>query len=415
MRVLILYWNPLGRPLRTAIDRHLHALDGGSGFEVSYFNAAWGAPAWLSSFGFDAIYLHTTLLCVRWSDVFHEIRWRLRWLKDLEIAKIAAPQDEYDHSEFLDEWLADLGVHAVLSNFGPEQRSVLYPTGAGGASFYKVLTGYIDREDARFAASDPKGRSLDLVYRATHLPYWFGSHGMRKVALGTDFGPIAREAGLRTDISTRPEDAIIGEHWFDFLGSSRAVLGCESGSSVLDRRGEIQAKIASLLEEEPGLTFREVAEQLPTGWDGHRFFAISPRHFEAILTQTCQVLVRGDYEGILEAEKHYVPLERDYSNAASVFEQIRDDHLIGEMTSRALEEIGANPAYSYAAFRETVHRAIEEATGTRGRSLRLPTAALRLVTPFSEWVGEKRFYFATQPSRGWCPRLIRRAVRSLRP
>ena len=41
---------------------------------------------------------------------------------------------------------------------------------------------------------------------------------------------------------------------------------------------------------------------MPSGWDSYAFFAISPRHLEAVITKTAQVLVEGRYSGVLEPE-----------------------------------------------------------------------------------------------------------------
>ena len=49
------------------------------------------------------------------------------------------------------------------------------------------------------------------------------------------------------------------------------------------------------------------------GWDSYAFFAISPRHLEAVVTKTAQVLVEGSYSGVLEPERHYIPVRRDFS------------------------------------------------------------------------------------------------------
>ena len=39
--------------------------------------------------------------------------------------------------------------------------------------------------------------------------------------------------------------------------------------------------------------------------------ALSSRHFEAIGTKTCQVLLEGSYNGILVPEVHYVGVKKD--------------------------------------------------------------------------------------------------------
>ena len=81
----------------------------------------------------------------------------------------------------------------------------------------------------------------------------------------------------------------------------------KTGSSALDRTGELRREISALLEDDPELSFAEVALRLPADWDDHRFFAIGPRHLEAALTGTAQILVEGEYDGVLEPDRHYLP------------------------------------------------------------------------------------------------------------
>jgi hypothetical protein len=154
------------------------------------------------------------------------------------------------------------------------------------------------------------------------------------------------------DISTRWEDTIFGDRWLDFLMSGRAVIGCESGSSVLDTRGEIQRRITGLLAEQPDLTFEEVDAQMPAGWDSYAFFAISPRHLEAVVTKTAQVLVEGTYSGVLEPERHYIPVRRDLTNLEDALERLRDVEAVEAMTERAYREVyleGHNTLEAFAA------------------------------------------------------------------
>ena len=45
---------------------------------------------------------------------FDEFRDGCSWLAGLDVPKVALPQDDYDHAELLDEWLAELRVTDVL-------------------------------------------------------------------------------------------------------------------------------------------------------------------------------------------------------------------------------------------------------------------------------------------------------------
>jgi hypothetical protein len=371
-RLLVLYWSETPRTMRIAIEHHLRAFSADASAEVLYYNTRHGAPAWLGSLPIDAVILHTTFLCLRWSHLFPAWKWQLRWINDLRCVKVAMPQDEYDHSEVLDEWLSEIGVSVIVTNFGEDLRPVLYPRMRQRATFLHGFTGYVDEAAARTSArriAPIAERPFDVVYRASHLPYWFGSHGQLKHQIGEIAERAAIREGLRVDISTRTADTIVGERWLEFLMSGRAVIGCESGSSVLDRRGEIRARVQKLLRDRPGLTFEEVSERMPPGWDDYKFFAISPRHFEAVITKTCQVLVEGSYDGVLVPGRHYIPLRRDLSNLPDVMSGLRDHSHLQEVADCAYEEIYRSGRHSYTSLVKRIHLAIDEVGGARRSSV----------------------------------------------
>ena len=348
LRVLFLYWHPTGSEMRLAVRQHLHLLEG-RGVHVLYQNAFGPAPPWIGRTAPDLCVLHTTFLCARWTHDFELYRRRFRWVSKLRCPKVALPQDEYDHAAVLDEWLLELGATSVYSCFGPEQREALYPLLDGRVTFHETLTGFIDEEAAATVAArmvPHSQRPRDIVYRARNLPYWFGSHGQLKHRIGEVVQGQAPGFGLSTDISTRAEDTIYGDGWFDFLMSGRAVIGCESGSSVLDPRGEIQRRISQLLAERPDLGFEELDAQMPPGWDSYAFFAISPRHLEAVITKTAQVLVEGQYSGVLEPERHYIPLRCDFSNLDEALERLRDVEAVEAMTERAYRDVHLSGRYN---------------------------------------------------------------------
>jgi hypothetical protein len=389
LRVLVLYWHPKGTQMRLAVHQHLHLLDG-LGMRILYRNAIDPAPRRLGWTHPDLCILHTTFLCVRWNYDFEHYRRRFCWLSSLDCPKVALPQDEYDHAAVLDEWLVELGATSIYSCFGAEQRASLYPLLEGRVAFHETLTGFIDETgaDALAGRMVPHGqRPHDIVYRATELPYWFGSHGQLKHRIADVVQKRAREVGLRTEISTRPEDTVLGLGWLDFLMSGRAVIGAESGSSVLDARGEVQRRISRLLAERPDLTFEEVDAQMPSNWDSYAFFAISPRHLEAVITKTAQVLVEGHYSGVLEPDRHYIPLRRDFSNLDEALERLRDVDAVEAMTERAYRDV-------YLSGRNNLDRLADQLcaeahAADRGR-VALPLAAARRPSlPIRSQVGGK--------------------------
>jgi hypothetical protein len=363
-QVLVLYWDSDDGSMRPAIRLHLRALAASPvRHRVLYHNVFDGMSAGLRLLQFDSVILHTTLLCLRCSHHFPRVKWALRWLTHTRAVKIALPQDEYDHSEILDEWLYELGVSVVYTNFDERVRPLLYPLLHRCARFVQCLTGYIGDQTAAALASGlrpVKERPFDLVYRACHLPYWFGSHGQLKHTIADAVRKRAPALGLRCDISTRPQDTITSDDWFSFLASARATIGCESGSSVLDRRGEIQARVCWLTGVRPTLSFDQVAAQMPRGWDAHCFFAMGPRHLEAVITRTCQILIEGEYGGVLKPHRHYIPLRRDLGNLDEVLHQVKDHALLEATAARAYEEVYLSGSHTYAAFARRIEESLPE-------------------------------------------------------
>lgn len=385
-RVLVLYWTPTApSAIRSAIRQHLEAIKHSpSSHRLTFWNTFDGSPALVRREKYDAVILHTTLLCLRWFDSFAAWRHKLSWVSGLDCLKIAMPQDEYNHSEVLDEWLRDLDVDHVFSNFGTDVRPLLYPHMSQRAQFQRAFTGYIDENLAsklETRLSAPAQRPVDVVYRSTHPAYWFGRLGQLKYLIGEKAQAAAVARGLTSDISSRTDDAIIGDEWFDFLSAGRVVVGCESGSSVLDRRGEVQASIRAYLQDHPDATFEEVAARMPQGWDSYRFAAISPRHFEAVITKTCQVLVAGRYDDVFKAGIHYLPVREDLADLGDVLLAASDPAVASRVTERTYEEIYRSGRYTYRALAEQIDRVL----GTRPPNPHARSVVAPAVARYGSW------------------------------
>jgi hypothetical protein len=407
--VLVLNWFPKSQQMRQSVWQHQHALDGGPD-QVVYHNAADDAPRWLRALPWDAVLLHTVFLCARWVDEFPIFRRRFAWIADLRCPKIAIPQDEYDHSDVLDEWLEELGTTHILSCFGADAYPELYPRMHRRAEFHRVLTGYIDRRTAEAQARTIRplsDRPKDIVYRALRLPYWFGSHGASKHRIADVVDEHARRRGLATDISTRWEDTIYSG-WLEFLASSRATIGVESGSSVLDRRGEIRAQIGGLLRGNPEATFDEVDTRLPPGWDSYHFFAVSPRHLEAVVTKTAQILVRGSYSDVLEPDAHYIPLDANFGNVEEALDTLEDDKAVQAMIDRAYDEIYRSGRYDLERYAELLRSLFAGSA-----SHRIPASAVQRVDELQGAARDTRARGVRSASRA--ARAGARAAVGLRP
>jgi len=361
--ILVLYWWHDRSEMRRSVERHLHAVDHVAD-EVVYVNADRADPDPVRERSYAGVLLHTTFLWLRCKGKFDRYRRAWSWLRDLDCPKIALPQDEFNHSAALDEWLDELGVDHVFSNFDEPAQRLLYPRTFGRARFSVALTGYIDEDAAAYCrtrAHPLAERPLDVVYRTAPARFWLGRGSLLKTEIGSEVLSRAERHGLDVDISTKWEDTIYGDAWLDFLLSGRATLGAESGSSVLDRRGEVRARVEELLDRDPSLTYDELDASMPPGWDAYAFFAIAPRHLEAIVARTPQILVEGSYSGVLEPGRHFISVRRDYSDLDDALERLRDVRYLEELATRAYDEVYLPGRWTLDAFGRQLREAFEDA------------------------------------------------------
>ena len=202
--------------------------------EHSYWFHCYGHPitSRLRQSQFDAIILDTTFLCWRWAKprthYFDQILENYSFIGHSDAVKIALPQDEYNHSELLDEWFTTWDIDVIYS-VCYEHRGVFYPKSSARTETLRGPTGFIDDADIRLAEKFAKpliGRPIEVGYRAKKLPPQFGRFGMVKSAIGEQFLKRMEGRPLRIDISLRPEDAIYGNEWLRFLANCRFTLGC---------------------------------------------------------------------------------------------------------------------------------------------------------------------------------------------
>lgn len=337
-----------------------------------FHDYSWPVTPSLLAIRFHVVLLDTTFLCMRYSrprSIFEAIRGKYSFVSKSDAVKIAFPQDEYDHGEILDEWLESYGTDAVYSVVW-NGWDLFFPRTSKKAEILQALTGYVSDEDvknvSRFARPY-RDRVIDVGYRARDLPAQFGSHGQLKARLGDRFVRAASGDGLRLDVSTRPEDVLLGDAWVRFLGDSKHTLGCEGGSSLWDPRGEIRDRVFEYVAEHPRSTFEEVEAACFPGLDRQRVFsAISPRLFEVTAARSDQVLVPAPYLGQLRPGEHYVPLAEDFSNIQEVLAALGDDAAAERRIEACWAALIEPDTYRYGRHAANVMAKIQELVARKG-------------------------------------------------
>jgi len=138
------------------------------------------------------------------------------------------------------------------------------------------------------------------------------------------------------------------EDWIAFLNRCHAVVGAESGTYYLSDGGRALACAKRYLRGRPDACFDEVFETCFKNVDRSLpAKAISSRHFEPIGMRTCQLLVEGHFNGILDADIHYIAVKKDLSNIEESIRRVQDRDHRECIAERAYQHVIAHHTYSH--------------------------------------------------------------------
>ena len=167
------------------------------------------------------------------------------------------------------------------------------------------------------------------------MPFFLGRKGFEKYLIGKTFLEHSEKANLFCDISSKESERLYGRNWTEFISNCRTTLGTESGSSIIDFTGEIEYNLNFYQAFHPFACFKDLPEKYLSSDGILEIQVISPRCFESAALGTVMVLFPGNYSGILIRDKHYIGLEKDFSNIDEVIEKIKDDQYLQEMSNFA--------------------------------------------------------------------------------
>ena len=320
---------------------------------------------------FDVAVIHYSVVLSSLNYLSADFRDKLRRFRGLKVEFI---QDDYRWIDRETAASRDIGIN-VLFTVAPEPAaSQVYDERLPGVRRVLTLTGYVP-ENLVGRPIKPLGeRTIDVGYRARDLPFWLGRLSREKVWIGQRFLERAPAYGLRCDIAWTEDQRIYGERWIAFVSSCRATLGCESGASIADFDGSVEQAVLTFMGAHPRATFEDVHEAVLRPYEGNVVMNIvSPRVFEAAALGTALVMFPGEYSGVVSPEKHYIVLEKDFSNMDDVVDKLRDDKLVSAMTARARHDLIESGRWGYRAFVDQFDQVVD----ADARTMRGPSIALR--------------------------------------
>jgi hypothetical protein len=361
-KVLIIHaLRPTSR--QTTID-HLHSFRHHlPQSDVQYLHFQQPIPDEIGEVSPDLLIVNYDFLNYRFTPLWPYIKNRHRKVARAARHVVAIAQDDFWANELLDDWCMSWDVDRVLTPIDND-RHVLYPRAIKSKEFRTGLTGYV-RSGPAPTTKPLRERPIDLGQRVREMPPHLGRLAQAKSRQALAMAEAARQAGFVVDVSNRVEDSFIGTAWSEFLESCKFTVGMKGGASLHDPKGLIHIRVQSYIASHPNADFDEIERQCFSGKDmKHVFTAISPRLFEAALAGTCQILERDDYLGVLEPWRHYIPLDKDFSNIDEVVRTMRDFDRCQDIVDNARAALVDSGVFDYGRL---VHAATDGLVTSSGR------------------------------------------------
>jgi spore maturation protein CgeB len=233
-------------------------------------------------------------------------------------------------------------------------------------------------------------RRLDLGVKGYRYPAFLGDDDRNRLL--ERFQREALALGLNADISF--DQRLSREAWVAFLCECRGTVSTEVGSWYLEPDDALMTRVAGHYEERrSGLVIsnksplRRMARRLPSWakaglWTllqrspvkfevlddfsvpfaelKERFFreavrapvygkAISSRHFDAVGTKTCQLMLRGRFNDIMEADRHYIPIDPSFADLPEAVRRFKDAGERQRIVDAAYEHVLTSHTYAHRA------------------------------------------------------------------
>jgi hypothetical protein len=345
--LLLCDFDPFGAQM---VQDSIHAIASRSTHKVCCLSFRGDLPDALDPSCFDAILIHYSALI--YSEHFISARTR-QWIRHFPGFKAIILHDEYQNVNQTKAALAEMKINALFTCFAlKEANKVYYDLVAAGLSLFSVLPGYVGPTLLQLDPGNPaSSRPIDIGYRGRQYPPWHGELGMERVRIHEGVVAAAPKFGLVIDSSVAERDRLYGAAWFRFQRQCKAMLGTESGASVIDFTGEIARQVEAHENASPETGFVELRRLYFADVENQIMLrTISPRIFEGIASGCALILYEGEYAGRLKPYTHYAPLRKDHGNFDEIAAFLREGRRLDQMVAIAREEVLLAPENQESTF-----------------------------------------------------------------
>lgn len=186
-------------------------------------------------------------------------------------------------------------------------------------------------------------RTGDIGFIGDIYPHFIGDR--ERTDLIEWFAANASARGLACDIR---RVRLPRADWHVFLAGHRGIIGAESGTYFLNDRGGLMTRAAAYEKAHPEASFVDIHARFFAGLEGGvSGKCISSRHFEPVGTKTCQILLEGEYNGVLRAGEHYIPVRRDLSDVDEAIRQFADAGTRDRIAENAYHHVMSGHTYAH--------------------------------------------------------------------
>jgi len=347
--VLLICNKPKNGKDANTISDHINAISKYSINKILVLSNLGEFPNLLDINKFDVIIIHYSICLYLDTFISRKAKNKLREFNGLKVVFI---QDEYRQINKTIKELNYIRADVLFTCFPDTEKDRIYSKDKlPRLNTYNNLTGYIPERLLKIKTKDIKDRPISISYRGRKIPYWLGELAYEKSNIVDKWKEFVLDNTLNVDISYNEQDRIYGKKWIDFLASSKATLGVESGASVMDFTGKIEEMIRLHNIKNPEDDFPIIKKKYLFLHEGkYNLNQISPRCFEAIALKTALVLYEGEYSGILIPGKHFIMLKKDFSNISDVLLKLKDDGFLQKMVDITYKDIVQSTKYTYNSF-----------------------------------------------------------------
>ncbi len=365
MKNILMVYDQRAYPMRVSQKDHLLSFEKYTqNSRFFYFNCSLRSDLSLLKFiNFDLIIYHWSFAGIRCDGnkgrkLHIKNSYKIKHLKDSKAIKIILPQDEFLNMDLLCNFINEFKIDFVFS-VSPETEwpKIYRNVDSKKIKFVRVLTGYLNEDIVRRWGNykNIAERKIDIGYRVVSNIRW-GKFNIIKQTLAEEFIKFSENNKLKSDIKVGHKFFKIGEEWLKFLSNCKFTIGVEGGSDLLDWEGKISKKIDKFIKQKPNYKLNDLEKEcFPSDLNSKiNIVAISPRHLEACMTNTVQILIEGSYNNILKPNIHYIPLKSDFSNLKEISKLLSNNEYTSRIRKAAYKDIVLSGKYTYKNFINTI-------------------------------------------------------------